>query len=83
MIKTNSKGQEIYPTLTAFNFWECGAIGINVHDDEGNYITCYDLPLDEAYQLVAELNRAIREFNDLEMSIEQLKYQEEPHVRQF
>lgn len=60
--------------IHAFDFWECHRIGINIEDD-GKPLLMYDLSIEDAKNLVVQLNSAIESFEKIET--EYIKYTED------
>jgi hypothetical protein len=72
-MKTKNKdGILVEAKLTAFSFWECGKIGINIDDlTTSGLIGGFDLSLKEAKHLSWELLNAINAYEGLESITEQ------------
>ena len=64
--------------MKAFCFWECGAIGFNLVDDQGRFLNGYDIPISEAKVLYGQLGAAIQQFDAMESTLEE--YIEELNV---
>jgi hypothetical protein len=73
LVKTKNKdGILVEAKLTAFSFWECGKIGININDlTTSGLIGGFDLSVEEANRLAWELLHAINIYQGLEETIEQ------------
>jgi hypothetical protein len=73
LVKTKNKdGILVEAELSAFSFWECGKIGINIDDlTSTGLIGGFDLSLDEAKTLTKELISAISIYEHLESIVEQ------------
>ena len=72
-MKTKNKdGNLVEAELSAFSFWECGKIGINIDDlTNTGLIGGFDLSLSEAKKLTWELLNAINVYEGLEVEAEQ------------
>lgn len=70
-MKTKNKdGNVVEAELSAFSFWECEKIGINIDDlTTPGWIGGFDLSLVEAKTLVKELLSAISVYEHLESYI--------------
>lgn len=66
----NNLGEIEETEFEAFNFWECGYIGLNVkYSDKPGLLAMYDLRPEEAQKLIDDLSLALYRYKKFEEEI--------------
>ena len=68
----NEEGKIVEAKFDAFNFWECGYIGLNVvYSDTPGLVAMYDLKPAEAEKLIKDLSEALEIYRQLDKLAEE------------